>query len=297
MKIDIGRIKVAARIRKQTVKIDELAADIKKNGLFNPITVMPSGEEYQLLAGLRRLRAAQSLGWTEIEVNAVTPKDAEAALNIEYSENIQREQFTFSEKMDYARLIEDIEQAKAKERMLSGKKNSLLDPVAPGPQGNSKSRDAIGGKIGMSGRQYDRAKYVAENVPPSVIDELDSGERTIRKTYDDLKAAAKKPVDAQTAEQAERPTSPARTAPPVQPITSPKPAPTIPSSAPVKESDLDRAIRAESELDAMKYRQHNEIYHRDCIIENLKKRNAELEAALTAANARIQELEAKYESV
>jgi len=296
MKIDIGRIKVAARIRKQTVKIDELAADIKKNGLLNPVTVMPSGEEYQLLAGLRRLRAVQSLGWMEIEVNAVTPKDAEAALNIEYSENIQREQFTFSEKMDYARLIEEIVQAKAKERMLSGKKTD--DPTDRGPEGSKReTRDIVGRKIGMSGRQYDRAKYVAENVPPSVIDELDSGERTIRKTYDDLKATAKKPVDAQTTEQADRSVSPVQTTPPVPPITPPQSAPAIPAPAAVKESDLDRAIRAESELGAMKYRQHNEIYHRDCIIENLKKRNAELEAALTAANARIRELEAKYESV
>ncbi len=54
---------------------------------------------------------------------------------------------------------------------------------------------------------------------------------------------------------------------------------------------LLRAIRAESELDAYKYRQHNEIFHRDSVIGYLKLRLAELEAALTAANARIKELE------
>ncbi len=60
------------------------------------------------------------------------------------------------------------------------------------------------------------------------------------------------------------------------------------------ETDLQRAIRAESELDAFKYRQHNEIYHRDSIIENQKRRIAELEEALETANARIRELEDKY---
>ncbi|GHU51781.1 hypothetical protein AGMMS49975_06280 [Clostridia bacterium] len=46
-------------------------------------------------------------------------------LKIEFSENEQREPFTYSEKMDYARLIEEIETAKAKERMLLGKSNPV----------------------------------------------------------------------------------------------------------------------------------------------------------------------------
>ena len=57
---------------------------------------------------------------------------------------------------------------------------------------------------------------------------------------------------------------------------------------------LIRAIRAESELDAYKYRQHNEIFHRDSVIGYLKLRIAELEDALEAANARIRELEDQY---
>ena len=120
MRIEIVSIKVASRIRKLTARIDELAQDIQKNGLINPITVMAVDGGYQLLAGLRRLRAAQSLGWTEIDATVATPKDAEAALLIEHSENEQREAFTFSEKMDYAKLIAEIEKAKAKERMSLG---------------------------------------------------------------------------------------------------------------------------------------------------------------------------------
>jgi len=270
MKIEINMIKVAARIRKQTVKLDELAADIQENGLINPITVMPSGGEFQLLAGLRRLKAAQSLGWTDIEVNCVDPKDAEAAFHIEHSENEQREPLTFSEKMDYARLIEEIEQAKSNERMLNGKK--INDPVDQGPQGSEgKTREIVGGKIGMSGRQYDRAKYIADKASEDDIDAIDRGESTIRGTYDAMRAAEKQSKDNPAPE------------PPFVPTT-------------FQESDLDRAIRAEQELDAMKYRQHNEIYHRDGIIENLKRRVAELEEALAAANARIHELESRYET-
>ena len=192
MKIHIEKIAVMQRIRKEVGNIADLAQDINRNGLINPITVMTLEDgQYQLLAGLRRLLAVQTLGWTEVEVTAVSPKDAEERLHIEISENEMREPFTVTEKVDFGRLLEKIEAAKAKERMLAGKK--LADPVVPGPQGSlsGKSREAIGAKIGMSGKQYDRAKYIADNAPQDIIDQLDRGERTIRGTYDELRAKEK----------------------------------------------------------------------------------------------------------
>ena len=317
MKVEISKIRVADRIRKQSTKIDELAADIRQNGLLNPITVMPVGGEHQLLAGLRRLQAAQLLGWTEIDVNEVSPKDAEAALRIEISENEQREPFTYSEKMDYAALIREIEQAKAQERMLAGKKPD--DPVLTRAQGaRPKTRDVVGQKIGMSGQTYQRAAYVADHASPDVIEQLDSGDKTINAAYRELRAAEKasppppapKPVLPAAKSPTPAPEPPAVIKPPVvapklaapapQPKKGSPPAP-VREPAPPSETPLERAIRAEQELDAMKYRQHNEIYHRDSKIENLKMRNealqnriAELEAALEAAHARIRELEAGH---
>ena len=65
-------------------------------------------------------------------------------------------------------------------------------------------------------------------------------------------------------------------------------------SVTVEQAYLLRAIRAESELDTYKYRQHNEIFHRDSVIGCLKLRMAECEEALEAAHARIKELEDQY---
>jgi ParB family chromosome partitioning protein len=186
MKAPIESIRIKERIRKEISKIPELAADIGKNGLLHPVTVMETdGGGLQLLAGLRRVKAAQSLGWMEIDVIIVSPADAEAELQIIISENEQREQFTYSEQMDYARLFEEIESAKAKERMLSGKKNS--DPLDGRPEGTY-TREIVGAKIGMSGRQYSRAKYVADNAPPEVIDRLDKGGCSVNKAYKELRA-------------------------------------------------------------------------------------------------------------
>ena len=201
MKIQISGIKVTERIRKELLMIDELAADIAENGLINPITVMPiANGEYQLLAGLRRLRAVQTLGWTEIYVNSFMPKDAEAALQIELSENAQRIQFTFTEKMEFGRLFEAIEAAKAKERMLSGK--SISDPGLERAQGMEDENDhkkypfgrtneIVASKLGMSRPTYSRAKYVLKHATPELITQIDNNERTITGVYTELRALKK----------------------------------------------------------------------------------------------------------
>ncbi|GHU51783.1 hypothetical protein AGMMS49975_06290 [Clostridia bacterium] len=46
----------------------------------------------------------------------------------------------------------------------------------------------------MGKTSYDRAKYIAANAPEEVIDELDRGERTIRGTYDELRAKEKSEI-------------------------------------------------------------------------------------------------------
>jgi ParB family chromosome partitioning protein len=207
MKAAIEAIIIKERIRKEITRIPELAADIEKNGLINPVTVMSlDSGRFQLLAGLRRVKAAQSLGWPEIEVNVVSLADAEAAIHIEYSENEQREQFTYSEKMDYSRLVEVIEKEKAKERKAEGQsrggatagngrnKQSCLGDARPASNSvppKQRVRDIVGEKIGMSGKQYERAKYVAENATQDVIEQIDRGERTIFDVHDELKAKEK----------------------------------------------------------------------------------------------------------
>jgi ParB family chromosome partitioning protein len=324
MKIEISKIKVAARIRKVTTGIDDLAANIREHGLISPIAVMELADgEYQLLAGLRRLRAVGQNGETYIEAQVFPASDAESALHIEYFENEQREPFTYSERMDYARLIEAIEQTKAKERMLAGKKSD--DPVAQGPQGSGKSPVIIGDTIGMSGKQYDRATYIAETAPQEIIDELDRGERTIRGTYDELRAKAKRAASSNQ-EPAAATDSPKT--PPPKPSTPPKaanPSPKLPPristkipathklsakdeeairklnefhamSPEGKIEELKRQLReqraraagAESDLRREKELRYNEVYHLTGPVDWRKRQ-------LEEAYARIRDLEAQHE--
>jgi ParB family transcriptional regulator, chromosome partitioning protein len=68
----------------------ELAASIKSAGLIQPIIVRPAGDGYELIAGERRLRAAQLAGLTDIPA-IVRQVDSTAQAQLALIENIQRE--------------------------------------------------------------------------------------------------------------------------------------------------------------------------------------------------------------
>ena len=337
MKILIAKIKIVERIRKEIAKIDGLASDIQQNGLINAVTVMPTGGgEYQLLAGFRRMKAVQSLGWAEIEGHVVSPADAEAALHIEIAENEQREPFTFAEKIYYGLLLEEVEAVKAKKRMSAGGNGGFSEGVDQGPHlRTGKRRDAIGEMIGMCGRQYDRAKYVAARATPEEVDQINKGERTIRGMYDALRAREKAgralvpadpaPVESQARQKRQTTSNKKKAADSDHKLASDSSAAkNDPYLAQLKaeEAEHNRAVRkfnalspegkieelqrqlreararaagAESELTRLKELRHNDIYHNEAIIEGLKRQNSELTAALAATEARIRELEGVHE--
>jgi len=61
--VDISVIKVGKRIREDVGNIDELAESIRDLGLINPVTLT---EDFELIAGQRRLEACKQLGWEKI---------------------------------------------------------------------------------------------------------------------------------------------------------------------------------------------------------------------------------------
>lgn len=100
MLIDIEKIVIKDRIRKDFGDIQELADDIQANGLINPPVITPG--TYELITGERRIRAMKLLGYKQIEVRPMTVKDAEHQLNLEISENETRKDFSKAERIDYA---------------------------------------------------------------------------------------------------------------------------------------------------------------------------------------------------
>ncbi|PIQ85723.1 MAG: hypothetical protein COV73_05560 [Candidatus Omnitrophica bacterium CG11_big_fil_rev_8_21_14_0_20_43_6] len=71
--------------------IDELAQSIKEKGVIQPLLVRRKGDNYELIAGERRLRAAKSLALKEIPVIVREVSDQDS-LELALIENIQREE-------------------------------------------------------------------------------------------------------------------------------------------------------------------------------------------------------------
>ena len=94
MKVRIQDIKIKSRIRIDTGDISDLMESISKYGLLNPITVT---EEFELLAGYRRLEACKALGMTEIDCNVVNVQSDIDRLLIEADENLTRKDLTVLE--------------------------------------------------------------------------------------------------------------------------------------------------------------------------------------------------------
>ncbi len=87
--------------------LDELALSIKTYGLIQPITIRSFGKnQYQIISGERRFRAAQLEGLKEIPAYIRSANDLEV-LQMALVENIQREDLSPIEiAISYQRLME-----------------------------------------------------------------------------------------------------------------------------------------------------------------------------------------------
>lgn len=85
----------------------ELAQSIREYGILQPLVVSHSGNDYHLIAGERRLRAAQSIGLHIVPV-VIRQTDDHERLAVSLIENIQRVDLNPMELADaYRRLIDD----------------------------------------------------------------------------------------------------------------------------------------------------------------------------------------------
>lgn len=71
------------------LELAELRSSIRECGLLQPLLVRPRANGFELVAGERRLRAVQSLGWREVPAH-VRDLDDQSVLTLALIENLQR---------------------------------------------------------------------------------------------------------------------------------------------------------------------------------------------------------------
>ncbi len=107
--------------------LGELAASLESSGLLQPVVVRPAGADgYELIAGERRWRAAQRLGWNEIGA-VVRQVDDRTLLTLALVENLQRDALSpIDEARGYARLMQDFDVSQGGVGELVGRDRSTV---------------------------------------------------------------------------------------------------------------------------------------------------------------------------
>lgn len=121
---DIERSPYQPRREFREEELKELAESLKNNGLVQPPTVRRNAQgRYELIAGERRLRAAQLAGWAKIRVTLVEADDQTAAV-MTTTENLQREDLNPIEEAVSYRTLQDrfnLTQAEVAEKVGKGR--------------------------------------------------------------------------------------------------------------------------------------------------------------------------------
>jgi ParB family chromosome partitioning protein len=166
--LPISAIRVGERVRREMGDIDALARSIDALGLLQPVVIT---QDCELIAGERRLRACQSLGWTDIPVRVAF---IDAIALGERDENEVRKDFTISERV----LI-----AQAVERSLGNRQGQRTDRGLPQNIAEVKgreSRDIAAERAGFGNREtYRQAKDVVENAASELVDAVDAGKVSV----------------------------------------------------------------------------------------------------------------------
>lgn len=114
------------RTRVDEEPLKELVASIQASGLLQPVVVRPQGSSYELIAGERRWRAVQRLGWTRIPA-VIKEADDKTLLTLALIENLQRDDLSpIDEALGYQRLQEQFGVAQAEVARLVGRDRSTV---------------------------------------------------------------------------------------------------------------------------------------------------------------------------
>ncbi len=114
------------RVKLDEPQFQELVASMEVAGLLQPVLVRRHLDGYQLIAGERRWRAAQKLGWKKIPA-VIKEADDRTLLTLALVENLQRNDLScIEEATSYQRLLDEFQLSQAEVARLVGRDRSTV---------------------------------------------------------------------------------------------------------------------------------------------------------------------------
>lgn len=165
-----------------------LDADIAKNGLHEEILLTPDG---LLLDGRNRLIACYR-GHIEPRFRKVQSEP----WGLAYSQNIARRHLDTLDKCKFAEAWAADEKARAAQR----RKETVGRPPAEKlketfPSIKHQSRDAIGERVGVSGRTYEQYEQAKQFAPPEIVQAMEAKEISINEAYREAQKVKKQKAE------------------------------------------------------------------------------------------------------
>jgi ParB family chromosome partitioning protein len=158
------------RARRDLGDLPTLAASIDQIGLLQPPVINTANK---LICGLRRIRAVESLGWTQIEARVVDL--AEVVLG-EFAENEFRKDFTRSERVSIAKAMEEAIGNRAGRPSGDDEIRRNCDEFSEG----ERTKDFVAKRTGFGSKDsLARAESVVENGIPELVEAMDKEEVSI----------------------------------------------------------------------------------------------------------------------
>jgi hypothetical protein len=185
--IPISQIRVGAQIREQVDTRSEsflsLVESIRRRGLLEPLVVSHVGIDYHLLAGERRLRACEFLGWLEIPVRileGVTAQDEIMAIQL--TENLQREDLN---PIDEARAYLRYVQTRHTELDSAGVRNLVITCATDPGRVTTEAASTVDAIVNISGKSIGSIKNSLSTLllPPELQEAMKEGKLSLSQGY------------------------------------------------------------------------------------------------------------------
>ena len=183
--VDISKIKpTKSQPRKNFDEktLNELAKSIKENGLIQPIVVRKKGNNYEIIAGERRWRAAQKAGIKKLPIIIKDASDLNV-LELALIENLQREDLNPIEEAEaFNQLIEDFNLTHEEVSKKIGKDRSTVTNQVRLLQLTNKSKNALITKKISAGHARALLSIENKNEIDSTLDQIIKANLSVRKT-------------------------------------------------------------------------------------------------------------------
>lgn len=153
--VPLPKVHTGKRRREKIGSLAGLKSSLERVGQIHPITVRPNGQGFELVAGERRLRAAEALGWSRIRARVGRFTD-EQLRDIELDENVVRLDLS-----DFEASKARLRQIEAAEGEAEAERISAQDGQKRRGRPNS-GDSAVARRTGLSRQEVQRTKRHVE---------------------------------------------------------------------------------------------------------------------------------------